>query len=110
MNITMMNNNEIGELITKICLACEKENKNYLNQFNFIGNLYKEPRERKYIPHRIRKKILSIGYCLFCGSKNKLTIDHITPISKGGSNNEENLQCLCWKCNIKKGTKIRKNS
>lgn len=46
------------------------------------------------------------GCCLVCGTKEKLTIDHITPIAKGGSNEIENLQTLCGKCNGKKGTKI----
>lgn len=35
-----------------------------------------------------------------------LEIDHIIPISKGGMSVEKNLQCLCWKCNRSKGTKI----
>lgn len=35
-----------------------------------------------------------------------LEIDHIIPISKGGMSVEENLQCLCWKCNRSKGSKI----
>lgn len=35
-----------------------------------------------------------------------LEIDHIIPISKGGMSVEENLQCLCWKCNRSKGAKI----
>jgi len=106
MDIAMMNNSEIGGLITNICLACEKEDRVYLSQFRFIGNLYKEPGKRKHIPYRIRKKVLSIGYCLFCNSKERLTIDHIIPVSKGGDDNEENLQCLCLKCNSKKRDKI----
>lgn len=41
--------------------------------------------------------------CCFCGSKLQLTIDHIVPKSKGGTNAIENLQTLCNSCNNKKG-------
>lgn len=61
----------------------------------------------------LREKIFSRDkLCLKCGSKDKLTIDHIRPISRGGSNDESNLQTLCRDCNVEKGNMIidyRKN-
>lgn len=35
-----------------------------------------------------------------------LTVDHIIPRSKGGENNQKNLQPMCEKCNGTKGDKI----
>jgi len=44
--------------------------------------------------------------CKKCGSQENLTIDHILPLSQGGSDKDKNLQTLCEKCNLEKGHKI----
>lgn len=45
------------------------------------------------------------GICPRCEKENPLSIDHIVPISKGGSNGLDNLQVLCNSCNSGKGNK-----
>lgn len=37
--------------------------------------------------------------CAYCGSEEELTLDHITPRSKGGSEKVTNVLCACKKCN-----------
>lgn len=44
--------------------------------------------------------------CLCCGEQKKLTVDHVIPVSKGGTNDISNLQPLCQSCNTRKRDKI----
>lgn len=46
-------------------------------------------------------------HCLACGKDDVLlTVDHVIPVSMGGSNDISNLQPLCQSCNSSKGTKV----
>lgn len=53
----------------------------------------------------IRRKVFERDgkICVICGSTEKLCIDHILPVSRGGFTKMENLQVLCEKCNLRKG-------
>lgn len=55
----------------------------------------------------IRLKSLQRNKCACC--KKSLSsgyhVDHVQPISKGGSNGPSNLQILCPNCNLRKGAK-----
>lgn len=42
--------------------------------------------------------------CQRCGSTEYLTLDHVIPLSRGGRHDPDNLCCLCWSCNVRKGT------
>jgi len=92
--------------------------------------------KKKWRSHRRLKVYLEYGTaCLFCGlqathlswdkhlatdkkphpnlwhikasgQKIMMTVDHIIPRARGGSNHTDNLMPLCEKCNSKKGTRI----
>lgn len=36
--------------------------------------------------------------CALCGDNRGLQIHHVVPRGQGGSNAEQNLVCLCWRC------------
>lgn len=43
--------------------------------------------------------------CIYCGADEDLTIDHLTPLARGGSHTQDNLAVACRRCNSAKGTK-----
>ena len=62
---------------------------------------------RIQIPPSVREYVFKRNnyQCQSCGKNKqqaKLTIDHIIPLAKGGSNDMSNLQTLCFKCNRQK--------
>lgn len=44
--------------------------------------------------------------CVECSSTEDLSLDHIWPWSKGGSDELDNLRTLCRPCNSRKGARI----
>ncbi|WP_240410756.1 HNH endonuclease [Limosilactobacillus vaginalis] len=64
---------------------------------------------RPKISHAKRLRIFNKchGRCHYCHKKltiDNCHIDHMTPISKGGSNSDDNLTLACPQCNESKGT------
>ncbi|QCR21366.1 HNH endonuclease [Pontibacter sp. SGAir0037] len=41
--------------------------------------------------------------CQYCGTSKNLTLDHLTPRSRGGATNWLNLVTACMRCNTRKG-------
>ena len=71
---------------------------------------FKDKKIPKTLNKSLRYYVLSRdGFkCKSCGNtsdKSPLNIDHIIPKSKGGTNAPENLQTLCFDCNIGKGAR-----
>lgn len=46
--------------------------------------------------------------CAACGEQKKLSVDHIVPVSAGGTNCISNIQPLCMDCNRRKHVKVIK--
>ena len=60
--------------------------------------------ERKSISKSKRFEILQRDRfrCQYCGAsanETALEVDHIVPVSKGGSDDDSNLITACWECN-----------
>ncbi|MFH1223009.1 MAG: HNH endonuclease [Pseudomonadota bacterium] len=52
------------------------------------------------------KQKLVEGVCHYCGQKfpkEKLTMDHIVPVARGGKSSKGNVVVCCFNCNQSKG-------
>lgn len=67
--------------------------------------------ERGKVTNKMRFAIYQRDHhrCRRCGRRtNDLEIDHIVPIAKGGKSTYDNLQTLCHRCNVRKGTDTKR--
>jgi hypothetical protein len=75
---------------------------------NYMGGVWGAAREnasRQKVSKTKRARIIARdGRCMHCGSREGLEVDHILPVSRGGSSKDDNLQVLCSVCNRAKGT------
>jgi 5-methylcytosine-specific restriction enzyme A len=44
----------------------------------------------------------AVGLCVYCSQPKRLTVDHIDPVSRGGSFDTDNLVACCQYCNFSK--------
>ena len=73
--------------------AEEPEGKNGISRKGFSAEIRNDVYERTQ------------GKCALCGKFvrfDQFTIDHIIPLAKGGTNDRNNLQCTCKRCNAMK--------
>lgn len=77
--------------------------------YPMIQPITKTPRRCFTSKERSEIYIRDKGRCGICGEfipLNEFTIDHIVPISKGGTYDYDNLQCCCFKCNQLKSNEM----
>ncbi len=78
--------------------------------FETTREKYHAKNQRRLMTKELRRSIMERDNytCQICGKympdEVGLHIDHIIPIKKGGKSVESNLQVLCDKCNLSKGT------
>ena len=90
-----------------------------MRQMATVNNKTREPKPNGSQKQNARKTLsLSLRYdimrrdgfqCTICSASGKnarIQIDHIIPVSKGGSNEESNLRVLCFECNHGKSDKV----
>lgn len=120
-----------GRLNT-VCIVCGKQYPNPRRQSYCDGCKKKQVRQqrRTWCSRRraLKKNVLVEKFnsieifirdgwrCQICGKKVRPTfteyhdlypnLDHIIPLSKGGTHTRDNCQCTCRKCNIAKRDKI----
>lgn len=69
-------------------------------RYEVVRTRYDEQREE--IPNRILVLKRDRFRCKFCGSNERLEVDHIIPWSAGGSDDMDNLRTLCHRCNTER--------
>ncbi len=67
--------------------------KGLMNQSMSIGTIADDERLKMILPQG----------CCYCGEQNQLSIDHLIPKSKGGSDEADNMVWACRSCNSAKG-------
>ena len=112
------NLNETRQLEYKQDTFNSKEIRNLITRINNKrGNFYLDQEiwqaicrvERGKVSNKMRFAIYARdgNRCRRCGRRtDRLEIDHIIPIAKGGKSTFDNLQSLCHKCNMEKGDSI----
>jgi hypothetical protein len=71
----------------------------------------RRPKARNEVAARYEKILVALGRrdgfaCVHCRAVDDLQIDHILPVSLGGTSDMLNLQILCKSCNTRKGNKL----
>ena len=69
---------------------------------------YRDKKLQNGVYKILQKEIIKLknSDCFYCGSKSKITLDHVIPVSRGGRHSIGNLVSACGSCNSSKGNKL----
>jgi len=78
-------------------------------QFGFVMDRFKKMQAGQIewsgsIEEYVRERDMP-NQCIYCGSTEGLSYDHLIPLSKGGPDNPDNVALACRSCNSSKGGK-----
>ena len=68
--------------------------------------MYTDTQSNRYIPKDLPDELRAFIYPYLITREYSVHVDHLLPLSKGGSNEYNNLMVCCANCNLRKGNKI----
>lgn len=94
----------------KVCYNIRrKENKSKKSHTDFIGSMKRRGESNLSYTHQQWKEAVIFfgGTCCYCGRTmrkgERLTRDHLEPVSDGGASTQDNIVPACGACNSSKG-------
>lgn len=101
----------IGKAIYEVaCLLTEAERPKRdskagpLERWGYDGPVTPRLAERDWLPLRASVLRAAGNTCHYCGDKDAwMCVDHVLPLSRGGTNDTDNLVACCMPCNSSKG-------
>ena len=93
---------QYAKIISESAGVGERNYRFVMNRFKKLqsGKIHWSTSIREYI-----KEHESADVCGYCGAKEKLTLEHILPTSRGGPDDPDNALWVCRSCNSSKGSK-----
>jgi len=106
-NLELQNNNLAKVIQRMFVRRYQKTEKGKLKYKELSDNRYDADKKAGKKPRKeiIQKRLNIFGknICCYCNKESQLELEHLIPISDGGTNKEENLFGACSKCNQSKG-------
>ena len=80
----------------------------FINETEKVKNIKENKSQRSPISSKLRFEVLRrdkfvCQYCGACGPNVELEVDHVIPVSRGGTDDIKNLKTSCVTCNRGKG-------